>query len=230
MKKKNPLLIISISFISVSIIIIFYSLYLIIGSNIRSDEMNAEWEALLASQSSVSSMSNVSSSEELSSPEISNTNSESNNQTSNTNSSSSQSKPSTSTYKRELFGQIIFPTIKNRKVTIVNGTTKADLRGAAGRATYSKKPGEIGNCIVFGHRDGVFRGFGNLKIDDIITFKTISNEYTYKITNMQVTDPGNFIISKIYKDKSVLTLVTCYPFNYVGAAPFRYVVIAELVK
>ncbi|MHB1484723.1 MAG: class D sortase [Saccharofermentanales bacterium] len=220
MKKKKTLLLLSMVFLATAILLISYSLFLIIGSQMREKERMNEWDQLFAketnnSQQPVSSMAETSS---------------------HVSSGNSFDPTPTGTvypknvYKPELFGLITFPSLKNRKVVIVNGISDRDLRGAAGHAKNSVLPGEIGNCVVFGHRDGVFRGFKDLKTGDLIIFKTLRKEVKYKIISMSVEKPKAELISRKYYDRSILTLITCYPFNYVGAAPNRYVVVSELAE
>lgn len=225
MKKKRAILITSIALFIISIILITYSIILIKGSNDRAAEMLDEWDAFVNQQSSVGSDSSSTVSSAV-------TSSEGNSYNSTTNSSLAVSSASTSSnkprYKPELYCLITFPTIDNRKVVAVNGTTDKDLRGSAGHAKYSVNPGEIGNCLIFGHRDGVFRGFGKLKIGDKIIINTKSKKFEYTIIRMQVLNPKDMAIKKSSDDQKLLTLVTCYPFNYIGAAPFRYVIKAQI--
>lgn len=219
MKKKKTLLITSIAFLATATLLISYSLFLIIGSQIRANERMNEWDALVAQQEGESSIvSSVSQTSKQTVSEIS------------AKPTPTQAVLPKTVYKHELFGLIIFPTLDNRKVVVVNGITNKDLRGAAGHSKNSVLPGEIGNCIVFGHRDGVFRGFKRLKIEDPIIFKTLQKECSYKIISMTVEKPKAELIHMRYLDRSILTLVTCYPFNYIGVAPNRYVVVLELIK
>ena len=81
--------------------------------------------------------------------------------------------------------------------------------------------------MIFGHRNTVFSGFGKLKVGDIIRLEVPGTVYRYSIASMAVVDPDDPRIFKAYGGK-VMTLVTCYPFNYVGAAPRRYIVVAQL--
>lgn len=223
--KKNVLLLSAITLFIVSIFLITYSLILIKGSDSRASERLDEWNALINQQSSIDSDSSNSTSSTTSNSEESSMNSS---VVSSIKVSSSTSSTTKVRYKPELYCLITFPTIDNRKVVVVNGTTDKDLRGSAGHAKYSVNPGEIGNCLIFGHRDGVFRGFGKLKIGDKILINTKSNKFEYTIIRMQVLSPNDMAIRKTSDDQKLLTLVTCYPFNYIGAAPFRYVIKAEL--
>jgi sortase A len=229
MTKKRAILITSIALFIISIILITYSIILIKGSNDRAAEMLDEWDALMDQQSSNDNDSSNTSSNTSSSTVISSQESSINSSEKSSVSVSKSSNPTTKIkYKPELFCLITFPTIDNRKVVVVNGTTNKDLRGSAGHAKSSVNPGEIGNCLIFGHRDGVFRGFGKLKVGDKIIINTKKEKFEYTIIRMQVLSPKDMAIHKNSDNQKILTLVTCYPFNYIGAAPFRYVVKAQI--
>jgi sortase A len=114
-----------------------------------------------------------------------------------------------------------------KKVPIVEGTSDEDLKGGAGHYKDSFFPGERGNCILFGHRDGVFLDLKEFKLEDIITIETIKGTFSYKVISTKVVEPKEEEIIKEY-DESMLTLVTCYPFNFIGNAPKRFVVTAKL--
>lgn len=114
-----------------------------------------------------------------------------------------------------------------KKVPIVEGTSDEDLKGGAGHYKGSFFPGENGNCILFGHRDGVFLDLKEFKLEDIITIETIKGTFSYKVISTKIVEPKEEEIIKEY-DESMLTLVTCYPFNFIGNAPKRFVVTAKL--
>lgn len=136
----------------------------------------------------------------------------------------SSAKPASS-----LIGILVFESLGGRKVPVRQGAAPQELNHGAGHNERTSSPGVPGNCLVYGHRDTVFRGFGKLQLGDTIRFETPSGTYVYKITSMSVVDPGDPIIFHVY-EKAVLTLVTCYPFDYIGHAPQRYVVVATIVS
>jgi LPXTG-site transpeptidase (sortase) family protein len=135
--------------------------------------------------------------------------------------------------KSNLMGLLVFESLGGRKVAVRNGVTERDLSSGAAHHPRTSLPGGIGNCVIFGHRNTVFSGFGRLKLGDIIRLEVPGIEpgarivYRYSIVSMAVVEPTDPIIYKNYGDK-YMTLVTCYPFNYVGAAPHRYIVVAKL--
>jgi sortase A len=89
-------------------------------------------------------------------------------------------------------------------------------------------PGEKDNCVLSGHRDTVFAGLGKLKKGDLVIARTSAGAFTYRITGIRIVRSNDRTVI-VPTDHAVLTLSTCYPFNYVGNAPKRYVLIADLV-
>lgn len=87
--------------------------------------------------------------------------------------------------------------------------------------------GEDGNVGIAGHRDGFFRGLKDIKIGDRIDMEEPGRVETYIVDRLEIVDPGNVSVLRP-SGKSMLTLVTCYPFYYVGRAPRRFIVYAAL--
>jgi sortase A len=127
----------------------------------------------------------------------------------------------------DVLGIIVFDTLDNREVPIIEGAKPAQLKKGAGHHPDMSYPGQVGNCLLFGHRNTVFSDFGKLKKGDTIQIKTEYGTFTYEISDMQVTFPLDPLMFKGYNEP-MLTLVTCYPFHYVGAAPKRYVVVCKM--
>ncbi|MBU3110164.1 class D sortase [Clostridium lacusfryxellense] len=127
----------------------------------------------------------------------------------------------------EIMGKIL---IKNTKeeIPIIQGTDEKDLLKGSGHYLSSSLPGIEGNCIIFGHRDGVFSGLKKVALSDMIVIETYTGTFSYTIYETKIVKPDDKYISEKDK-KSTLTLVTCYPFSYIGDAPERFVVKAELV-
>jgi LPXTG-site transpeptidase (sortase) family protein len=126
-----------------------------------------------------------------------------------------------------VLGMLVFNSLGGRKVPVLEGVTDRDLGSGAAHHPRSSPPGGVGNCVIFGHRNTVFRGFGKLKVGDTILFKVPGTTYKYAIKSMTVVDPDDPRIFQAY-GSAAMTLVTCYPFNYVGPAPQRYIVVAVL--
>uniref|UniRef100_Q023B0 Sortase family protein n=1 Tax=Solibacter usitatus (strain Ellin6076) TaxID=234267 RepID=Q023B0_SOLUE len=111
---------------------------------------------------------------------------------------------------------------------VVEGTTTADLRRAAGHISGTGMPGFAGNVGIAAHRDTFFRPLRNVRKNDIITLTTSNAEYRYRVVSTKVVDPGDVSVLDA-SDGEVLTLVTCYPFYFVGSAPDRFIVRAERI-
>jgi len=109
---------------------------------------------------------------------------------------------------------------------IVEGTEARSLRRAVGHIAGTAFPGGPGNSGIAGHRDTFFRALRDVRQDDEIILTTLDGRYRYTVDSTQVVAPSDM---GVLNDSggSVLTLVTCYPFYYVGPAPQRFVVRAH---
>lgn len=113
-------------------------------------------------------------------------------------------------------------------VVVAEGTEKPTLGHAAGHIVGTGFPGEIGNIGIAAHRDTFFRPLRNIQRDDIITLTTLRGEYRYRVVSTKIVDP--YDIAVLNSDGTeILTLVTCYPFYFVGSAPNRFIVRAARV-
>ncbi len=112
-------------------------------------------------------------------------------------------------------------------VMVLEGTDELTLNRAVGRIEGTALPGEPGNLGIAGHRDSFFRGLKDLSKEDLVTVTTLSGVYQYRVDDIQIVKPTDL---RVLKDSSspTLTLVTCYPFYYVGDAPKRFIVKARL--
>jgi len=111
---------------------------------------------------------------------------------------------------------------------IVEGTTTSALRRAAGHIASTGMPGVPGNIGIAAHRDTFFRPLRNIRKNDIITITTMRAEYRYRVLSTKIVDPSDISVLDPSEDE-ILTLVTCYPFYFVGSAPQRFVVRAERI-
>ena len=109
---------------------------------------------------------------------------------------------------------------------IAEGTDGKTLRRAVGHIPGTALPGRQGNVAIAGHRDTFFRGLRNIHKDDEITLTTLDGSYRYRVDFTQVVQPEDIAVLD-HSDDAILTLVTCYPFNFVGAAPKRFIVRAH---
>ena len=111
------------------------------------------------------------------------------------------------------------------------GDTLEILKKGVGHSSGSYFPGEGGSIIYMGHNSkNMFRRFSELQIGNEIKVTTSYGEYTYKIYDMQLIKETEIDKLPIQRDKEILMIYTCYPFNNVGYATQRYVVYAELEK
>jgi sortase A len=113
-------------------------------------------------------------------------------------------------------------------VVVVEGTSNHLLRRAVGHIMGTALPGQSGNVGIAGHRDTFFRPLRNIQRDDIITIATVHAEYRYRVVSIAVVKPDNLTVLNSAGNET-LTLVTCYPFYFVGYAPDRFIVRAERV-
>lgn len=125
-------------------------------------------------------------------------------------------------------GSLTIPALK-QKLPIIQGTRTKDLKKGVGHFTRSVLPGEKDNCVLSGHRDTVFSKLGKLKIGDQLIVKTSAGTFNYKIKKIRIVDKDDKTVI-VPADHAVLTLSTCYPFLFVGNAPKRYIIIADLIK
>lgn len=106
------------------------------------------------------------------------------------------------------------------------GDDDETLRLAVGHIPGTALPPERGNAAFAGHRDRFFRRLGRLRPDDPIRLTTPSGDFLYRVEWTSVVEPGDtWVLAPT--PQATLTLVTCYPFRYVGAAPKRFVVRAR---
>ncbi|MNB87516.1 Sortase family protein [compost metagenome] len=128
----------------------------------------------------------------------------------------------------EIIGEIYFPAL-DRRVAILEGTQRAQLKKGAGHYSGSAAIGTDGNSVLAGHRDTVFRGLGTLAEHDLIEVETLDGTFIYEVTGSTIVD-GEERGAIQPSSTPVLTLITCYPFSYAGTAPERYLLSAVLIK
>jgi sortase A len=120
------------------------------------------------------------------------------------------------------------PKIK-LEVPVFNDTDDLTLNRGVGRILGSAKVGQVGNLGIAGHRDGFFRGLQDLKQGDIIEFSRPGQTDQYVVGQIQIVKPED--VSVLAPTPApTLTLVTCFPFYYVGSAPKRYIVTATIAN
>ena len=111
---------------------------------------------------------------------------------------------------------------------VAEGTEESTLRHAVGHIDDTALPGQAGNVGLAGHRDTFFRPLRNIRRNDIILFTTPWAHYRYRVTSTRVVTPEAVEVLRPTANET-LTLVTCYPFYFVGSAPDRFIVRAKRI-
>ena len=113
------------------------------------------------------------------------------------------------------------------EVPVLPGTDKLTLNRAVGHIPGTALPGQPGNVALAGHRDGFFRGLKDLELGDSLELETLVGTQGFVVTSLTVVTPADVQVLDP-TPAPTLTLVTCHPFYFVGKAPRRYIVRAEL--
>jgi sortase A len=124
-----------------------------------------------------------------------------------------------------VMGRIEIPRLKISAI-IAEGIDTRTLKRAVGHIPATRLPGEVGNVGLAAHRDGFFRGLGEVRKDDLILIVTPERTYSYHVEWGEVMDPHRVDVLRSTSERWV-TLVTCYPFHWIGKAPQRFIVRAE---
>lgn len=112
---------------------------------------------------------------------------------------------------------------------VAEGVDKTSLERAVGHIPTTARPGQPGNCALAGHRDSFLRGLGDVRLKDVIRIVTPHHIYVYEVEWTEVVDPRRLDVLDPTPERAV-TLITCYPFRYVGHAPKRFIVRARQVE
>ncbi|MBW6469287.1 MAG: class D sortase [Coriobacteriia bacterium] len=127
----------------------------------------------------------------------------------------------------DLIGTLWIPAV-DQSFPIIEGTGDDELKRGVGHFRQSVLPGIEDNCVLSGHRDTVFTRLGELEIGDQLIAETVAGRFTYEIVSIRIVDKDDKTVI-VPADHAVLTVSTCYPFNYIGSAPERYVLTADMV-
>lgn len=126
-------------------------------------------------------------------------------------------------------GVLIIPKL-HAMLPIIEGTNPDELAKGVGHFAQSVLPGEADNSVLSGHRDTVFRSVGKLKIGDELITKTSAGTFTYKIVKTWIVNENDRTVIVSHKGKHILTLTTCYPLDWIGPAPKRYIIQSIMVQ
>jgi sortase A len=114
-------------------------------------------------------------------------------------------------------------------VIVSQGVSTGTLRRSAGHIPGTALPGQQGNVGIAGHRDTFFRPLKEIQKDDTLTLTTLAGTYRYVVDSTAIVSPDDVQVLDP-TGHPTLTLVTCYPFYYVGSAPKRFIVQAHLAS
>ena len=112
---------------------------------------------------------------------------------------------------------------------VLEGSDESILRRAPGHIEHTGWPGQVGNIGIAGHRDTFFRPLRHVRIGDDILLITHQGQARYRVSSVRVVSPRDVGVLDPTSE-AALTLVTCYPFSFVGPAPMRYVVHAVGIR
>jgi sortase A len=139
-----------------------------------------------------------------------------------------QGTPSPAPPPREsVIGRLEIPRLQ-LAVMVREGADEGTLSRAVGHIPGTALPGNIGNVGLAGHRDTFFRALRNIHSDDIIELQTTAGTYRYMVKSTRIVTPRDVSVLNASGGET-LTLVTCYPFYYVGSAPKRFIVHATQI-
>ena len=125
-------------------------------------------------------------------------------------------------------GDLYIPKLE-ATLPIIHGTDEEELEKGVGHFADSVLPGEDDNSVLSGHRDTVFRELGEVGKGDLLVVTTEAGTFTYKVRQVRIVDEDDRTVI-VPKPRATLTVSTCYPFDFVGYAPDRYILVADLIS
>lgn len=127
----------------------------------------------------------------------------------------------------EEIGTLSIPKLK-QTFPIYYGDSESILKKGIGHVKGTALPGEASNSVLAGHRDTFFRHLDQLVVGDKLIVGRSGAYYIYKIKKIRIVGKNDQTVI-VPKPRSTLTLTTCYPFTFIGPAPQRYIIVAELI-
>jgi sortase A len=128
--------------------------------------------------------------------------------------------------KGEKVGELVIPRL-NAVLPIIEGAKEEELSRGVGHMMETVLPGENDMSVLAGHRDTVFRHVGQLEAGDELVVQTDEGHFLYHIEKTWITDKDDRSVIHSVQEP-ILLLITCYPFEYIGSAPERYIIQARL--
>ena len=123
-------------------------------------------------------------------------------------------------------GVLYIPRL-DREIPIIEGTHEDELAKGVGHFRSTALPGQNDQILLSGHRDTVFRQFGELEHGDEIHVKMKTGTFIYTIFDTEIVDADDRTVIRSTAPEEILTLSTCYPFSYIGNSPDRYIIYAK---
>ncbi len=117
----------------------------------------------------------------------------------------------------------------NLSAIVREGVDEKTLSRAVGHLPYTAMPGQPGNFAIAAHRDTLFRALKDIQTGDRVTFQSDSGTFTYEVVSTSIVRPSDLSVVQPQGTDKLLTMITCYPFYYVGSAPKRFIVRATLI-
>jgi sortase A len=130
--------------------------------------------------------------------------------------------------KRSVIGRIDVPRLRLTAMAR-EGVDDRTLRSAVGHVPGTALPGDVGNTAFAAHRDSFFRPLKGIHKGDEVDVTTARGRYRYVVTSTRIVRPEDVSVLDP-TERPALTLVTCYPFSYVGSAPYRFIVRAAMAS
>jgi sortase A len=121
-----------------------------------------------------------------------------------------------------LLGRLEAPSVR-MSTAVLEGSDDGTLSRGAGHIEDTPFPGESGNIGIAGHRDTVFRPLRHIKVGDPLALTTADRTYRYRVSKTLIVGPDDVYVLDPTKEPT-LTLVTCYPFDFIGHAPKRFII------
>jgi sortase A len=116
----------------------------------------------------------------------------------------------------------------NMSAVVLEGVDSDTLRRSAGHVPSTALPGEVGNFSIAAHRDTLFRPLKDIRVGDEVQFATPQKNLLFRVVSTKIVKPTDVSILDPQGDSKLLTMITCYPFYYIGSAPQRFIVTARL--
>lgn len=134
-----------------------------------------------------------------------------------------------------MLGRVEIPRL-HLSAIVREGVDAKVLSVAVGHVPYTALPGDSGNFAIAAHRDTLFRALKDIKKDDVVSFQSPEGTFTYQVLATKIVKPTDVSVLRadggglIPGGGKLLTMITCYPFYYVGSAPKRFIVEGKLIS